>query len=196
MRVQFELDRLYFRMNARGALVGRVRGPAADRRSRDRLPSRELLREKIAKARVEQLLAAGPEEACRIYEFVREPWRTVFLGPKPKDIEGVTRLIALNLDWYLEPPRQLFRHEWSLGLGALAGLIIALASSVSLLALHAYPATVPVWVGGFVTPYVAVLVLGLAALFAQDYERHERHIGELRNYLREVFRDVPEEDSS
>ncbi|MBN2082378.1 hypothetical protein JW859_09255 [bacterium] len=109
----------------------RVR-PARNVRGKQAKLVRATLKRQIDRAGIAVLLASDPSEASRIYEYVDYPFNQLMLGPKPKTLEEVTRLVAQNLDWYIGPPRRLFRPEWVL----LPGIILVmLLVTITLIAL-------------------------------------------------------------
>ena len=92
------------------------------------------LLKRLAAAKPELLLAGGPEEANRIFEYAPPLLAPFVLGSPAKTLEQAVRLIALNLDWYLIPPRPLIRGEWFwqlLALGLLAWGTVGVIALVS-----------------------------------------------------------------
>jgi hypothetical protein len=159
------------------------------------LPTREELRAKLEGSRIEQLLTAGPAEAASIHDYVRQPWRSIFLGHKPRDIEGITRLIALNLDWYLETPRPLLRKEW---------VINAIAAAIAVMGIVAFLALVFVMGDSFFTTYWGIplnwiilipVMVSTMTLSMPDTERHMLHVKALKDYLQDVFHLSEEQES-
>lgn len=51
-----------------------------------------------------------------IYICTPRPWREIFLGSPPKDLEGMAKLVAWNLDWYIARPSIHFRWSWMVGI--------------------------------------------------------------------------------
>lgn len=188
LRILFKLDEMYIKFGARR---GRLN---LGKRGRSRtylppLPEPADLRTKLASASIERLFAAGPDEVCRIYDYVAEPWRSIFLGQRPRNLEQMVRLVALNLDWYLKPPRRLFRREWvEVLLGIAAGVLGAsvLITKALTLGMGFFDGreAVPAMMFGFFP-----LALAFVFLFSPPVERHLLYINEFRNYVRELFRD-------
>jgi hypothetical protein len=143
------------------------------------------LRKALARSGIAVLLAEGPDQACRIYDHVPAVWGELFLGPRPRTVEQTTRLVALNLDWYLKPPAPLFRAEW-IWL-SLAGLIMLAGTLCFLLSLMG-----PLGYGGwsyFLPPLVATLVW---IALQGDYSRAV-WIRQLHEHLRETYAAQPAE---
>lgn len=139
------------------------------------------VRETLAHSNIAVLLAAGPQQACQIYDYVPSPWRELYLGARPRSIEEVTRLVALNLDWYLKPPARLIRAEWIwLGLAAL----ILLASTVSLL--FALAGQLPLTGGSILLPVLVAIVIWT---LLQGDPRRAGWIKLLRAHLGDTYSD-------
>jgi hypothetical protein len=79
-----------------------------------------------------ELISFGPNELLLIFDNAIEPWRTMFLGIRPKTLQGTVRLIAANLLWYCSPPRRFIPLGWlprlCLGLFGLAAMIFIFGS--------------------------------------------------------------------
>ena len=153
----------------------------ADLKIDGKLPYRQRIRRQLAKSEVAQLLASGPDRAVAIYDHT-PAWAHLFLGPRPRNIRDTTRLVALNLDWYLDHPRPLLRQTWiNLSLTALALLactliIILVQTSVLTIGPHyflAWLATVVIWIS-----------------LQGDYRR-SLWVNELHDYLYEVYTGHP-----
>lgn len=59
-----------------------------------------------------ELISAGSDELLRIYNHAKEPWRTVFLGIRPRTLRESVRFLAANLSWYLNPPCDFIPLGW------------------------------------------------------------------------------------
>jgi len=188
LRILFKLDEMYFKFGARWWSHRLGKG----RRIRiylPPLPEPVDLRAKLASANIECLFAAGPDEACRIYDYVAEPWRSIFLGQRPRNLEQMVRLVALNLDWYLKPPAPLFRGEWLEVLLAIAAGVLG----ASVLLTKALTLGMGFFDGRNAVPTTLFgmfpLMLAFVLLFSAPIQRHLLYINELRSYMRELFRD-------
>jgi len=136
-------------------------------------------RKQLVKSQVAVLLADGPDQVSRIYDYVPYPWGEVFLGPRPQTIEQATRLVALNLDWYVRAPARLFRLEW---LGICLAALILLAGTISLLLFLLD-----------VLPFSGSSILALLAstlviwLLMHGDQRRATWIEALHSYLRDLY---------
>ncbi|MBN2082380.1 hypothetical protein JW859_09265 [bacterium] len=173
-RVLDELERLMQQTRPGCTSVHRL-----TRTKKDRLIKR------IDRAGIAVLLAADPNTACRIYDHVPVQLRGLLLGPRPKTIEEVTRLVASNLGWYLEPTRTLLRAEWwQMILSALVLLfctvwllllfmgIVAFNSFVLLI----IPIALGIWYFAFAdttrAAWVEALHAHLCAVYYPDFAEH------------------------
>jgi hypothetical protein len=134
---------------------------------------------KLAKSQVEVLLADGPEQVSRIYDYVPYPWGALFLGSRPRTIEQATRLVALNLDWYVRAPTPLFRLEW-IGTCLAALILLACTIGLLLLALDVLPFS-----GGSVMLMLATALL--IWLLMHGDQRRAAWINALHDHLKDVY---------
>jgi len=187
LRINLELEKQYQRILARCHASLPARSSRLARWLGLALPSQEEARERIRRENIVQILTAGPEEATRILEYVSEPWRSVFLGFKPKGIEEIARLVALNLDWYLVPPKSLLRPEWVALVGAVVGTaaliaaITALFLSGSSSAFSCVPAIV-------LFGLLCGLWPGALGFYFRGFHRQAYYLDALRKEIRELSR--------
>jgi len=164
----------------RGSILGLLLLPSS--------PSPESLRGKLEKAKIERLFAGGPDDICRIYEYVSEPWRAWFLGHRPQSIEGMARLVVRNLDWYLEPPAPLFKREWLYQIVILVASVVGVAGAVGLHSLGSH-ALLIIWVILLLALLGASPARVAVSLVVDDLSLDPVNVDVLRKYLREIFRD-------
>ena len=186
LRINLALEDLYLRVTARCHATLSARNSILVRRLVQPLPEPAKVADEVGRANIEQLFTAGPEELLKIYDYVSEPWRTVFLGSKPKSIEGIAWLVARNLDWYLVPPQPLLRPEWLAITGAAAGSLVLCAAIAALIIGTPISALTSLSV-------IAFLVLqglawrGVAAEFSGGFHRQRVYIDALRRHVRSLM---------
>jgi hypothetical protein len=142
------------------------------------------LRQRIERAQIALLLASGPEEVNRIYNYTPHNLGWLLLGPKPRTIEEAVRLVAHNLDWYLDPPKPLFRWEW---VGSLISTIFLAYSSLAFLLLF-------LGAGDLARDMVALSLLLIVCVWIGNYGDAKRHhwVWALRRYMQETYASPPE----
>ncbi|MBN2082393.1 hypothetical protein JW859_09330 [bacterium] len=183
LRMNLALEALYQRVSARCNTSLPARNSVLVRRLVPALPKAEDVIDQVGRANIEQLFTAGPEEALKIFDYVPEPWHSVFLASKPKSIESIARLVALNLDWYLEPPRPLLRREWRAVAGAAAASLVLCAAITALLVGTSATALTIISVVVFFTMLNTVWC-GAAALYGSGYHRQQVYLDALRHHFR------------
>jgi hypothetical protein len=139
----------------------------------------EKLASRLEQAQIALLLASGPVEVCRIYDYAPHGLELLLLGPKPQTIEQATRCVALNLDWYLNEPQPLFRWEWVKKLFAV--LLLAYCTLSWLLSFTVAASFVPGII--YQSLLVGIVVWGA---YSGDDMRY-RWIRALRRYMEGVY---------
>jgi hypothetical protein len=89
-------------------------------------------------ARIEQSalldkLLLGPREVADIYQWTPWPWSSMFLGFKPNNLPGWIRVVARNVEWYLDEPRRYFRLLW---VAQLLALVVPFLTNAPIFFLH------------------------------------------------------------
>jgi hypothetical protein len=147
------------------------------------------LRARLPHSGLIELIALGPQELSNIYSYSPWPWSLIILGPRPRDLKGWIRLVARNLDWYLEEPKLLIRAElltaeaiWVLF------FIYMMSRAISVL----------IW-DSPLQAIAAGLAVGFPASVLWGLSYQKRRLGAmlLRDYLRERLTDgdgVPEQE--
>lgn len=101
------------------------------------------LLKRLEAAKPELLIAVGPEEVNRIFEYASALLAPFVLGQRAQTLEQAVRLLALNLDWYLAPPVPLVRNEWFWNLTMLAclgcGTVSIIVSMAGIYSIYAGP---------------------------------------------------------
>ena len=63
----------------------------------------------------------GLDQLPDIYAAVHFPWQP-FLGPRPRTLLGSLKLLARNLDWYLDPVQPYARLSWKVHFAAVVAI--------------------------------------------------------------------------
>ena len=79
---------------------------------------------KLRRSNLAQRLMDGESDLGRIYDYTPMPWR-LLLGTRPRNLEGWSRQVAFNLNWYLGEPRNWFHPLWY-GVPVMVVMLIAL----------------------------------------------------------------------
>jgi hypothetical protein len=145
------------------------------------------LQARIDAAQLAVLLSSGPEEANRIFEYVPAHLTGLLVGERAKTIEEAVRLVAANLDWYLEPPRRLWRSEWrQLGWCAAGMLFCTIAAITNMVLLTM--TNLPRWITSnpltiFLPPLLIIVIWGSCFGDAQ----RKRWLLALLAHVRDVY---------
>ncbi|MBN2083523.1 hypothetical protein JW859_15115 [bacterium] len=152
---------------------------------------RERIRGKIEGSGIVEKILLGPEQLEVIYRYVPWPW-AIFIGLRPRDIQGWTKLVARNLEWYLEEPKPLFRVEW---VAVVVYLVISITYAVAMnFALHAVRSGSTTALPSGIIP---TLIIGSLPIFFGLYQSHYSQrmltgVDELKAFIRERFADADE----
>lgn len=129
-------------------------------------------------------LALGYSELPRIHDYVTWPWN-YFVGAEPQSLRDWVRLVASQLDWYLDEPRRLLRMQWLANLLGYIVMGIMLAfMPVNLGITGGGPAAVfRIW-ASFQPIVMVFLLLGILGAF--DNARRVANIRLLRGELQKL----------
>jgi len=121
---------------------------------------------RIDRSAVLEKLILGSSDLDEIYAWTPWPWSIVFLGFRPKRLNGWVKLVALNIEWYLREPRRYFRLRWAV-------LAIASVYLVTYIVFPlAYSPALPY--ANLATACVSGWVLSLLAMFVTLEQSNQR----------------------
>lgn len=146
-------------------------------------------KQRIEGSAILEKLLLDPRELESIYDWTPWPWSLVFLGPRPRNLKGWVRIVAVNIDWYTGEPHRLFRFWWVMTVAYLFTSIAFLCLSVY--GLHASRSLIAASPELVATCSLTFALVPYFYLLATAYNGRKAIIGlkALSAYLRERFAD-------